>query len=128
MALNDHVEMVLIRGGTFVGGFSMTDEWGEPLDSTWRGRLEVRAGTGDLVTSFASSGGDGTLTFTDFGQAILNLPSTYTANLEPTTDPLGLNTTHHVGDIEVWRAASPTIRYKPEAQFRVFVRPEVTTG
>lgn len=127
--LGDTVEMILVQGGTFEGGFLLTDEFGGTIDSTWRGRLEIRTRHGgDPVATFASSGGDGTLTINDYGQVLLSLPSTFTATLTPTSDSLGLNTTSYVADVEVWQATSPSTHYKPETPFRVFVRPEVTTG
>lgn len=127
--LGDVVEMVLMQGGTFEGGFSLADETGEPLDSTWRGRLEIRTSHGgDLVATFAHSGGDGTLSITDYGQVLLSLPSSATTDLTSTADSLGLNARPYVGDVEVWRITTPTVRYKPETPFRVYVRPEVTTA
>lgn len=127
--LSNYVEMVLTQGGTFEGAFSLTDDAGDPLDSTWRGRLEIREGYGgELVTTFAGSGADGLLSINDFGQVLLSLPSSHTEALTSTADSLGLNSTYYVADVEVWRVSDPAVRYKPETPFRVFVRPEVTTA
>ena len=129
MGLSDYVEMILMQGGTFEGGFSLTDETGAPIDSSWTGRLEVRESYGgELVTAFAASGEDGTLTITDYGQVLLSLPSSASEALTSTADERGINRVHYVGDVEVWRTAAPTNRYKPQAPFRVYVRPEVTTA
>lgn len=126
--LGDVVEMILMQGGTFEGGFDLRDEIGNPLDSTWRGRLEVRAAVGgELIATFEEGGDEGDLQITDSGHVLLSMISTVTASLTSTADSLGLNATHYVADIEVWRASNPTVRYKPEAPFQVFVRPEVTT-
>lgn len=124
----DYVQMVLMQGGTFEGGFSLADETGQPIDSSWSGRLEIRENYGgELVTAFGA-GEDGSLTITDFGQVMLSLPSGTTTALASTDDARGFPRTFYVGDIEVWRTASPTNRYKPQAPFRVYVRPEVTTA
>lgn len=128
MGISDYAEMVLTQGGTFEGGFSLSDEAGAPLDSSWTGRLEVRTRIGgDLVVAFGA-GEAGSLTINDYGQVLLVLPSDDTEGLASTADSLGLNRTHYVGDLEVWLTASPTNRYKPQAPFRVYVRPEVTTA
>lgn len=127
--LGDSVEMVLVQGGTFEGGFSLVDETGQPLDSTWRGRIEIRdVYGGDLLATFAYSGGDGSLFINDYGQVLLSLAATVTSSLPATTDSLGLNTRAYVADVEVWKATATAVRYKPATPFRVFVRPEVTTG
>lgn len=126
--LGDTVEMVLMQGGTFEGGFTLTDELGQHLNSTWRGRLEVRNAQGDLLAAFAESGADGTLTINGFGRVLLSLPSSYSTTMEPTSDSLGLNSAVLQADIEVWRASAPNSRYKPQTPFRVFIRPEVTTA
>lgn len=127
--LNDHVEMVLTVGATYEAGFVLSDEFGGAIDSSWRGRLEIRTEYGgDLIATFASTGGDGTLTVNDHGQVLLGLPATFTATLTPTTDSLGLNVISHTADVEVWPGDTPSVRYKPQTPFRVFIRPEVTTG
>lgn len=127
--LSDVAEMIIVQGGTYEGAFSLLDESGNPLDSTWRGRIEIRdTYNGDLVTAFAYSGEDGTLSINNYGQVLLTLRSSVTETLAPTSDSRGLNRTDCVGDLEVWRANSPSIRYKPETPFRVFIRPEVTTA
>lgn len=126
--LGDVVEMIVMQGGTYEGAFSVVDELGEPLDSTWRGRIQIRDVVGGtLLATFAFSDEEGSLVITDYGQALVSLPSSSTSALSSTADSLGLNTRHYVGDLEVWRAQTPAVRYKPETPFRVFVRPEVTT-
>lgn len=127
--LSDVAEIIIVQGGTYEGAFSLLDESSNPLDSTWRGRIEIRdTYSGDLVTAFAHSGEEGTLSINNYGQALLRLPSAVTEALAPTADSRGANRTHYVGDLEVWRANSPSTRYKPETPFRVFIRPEVTTA
>lgn len=128
-SLNDHVDMILMQGGTFEGGFQLTDEFGVSLDSSWTGRVEIRSDYGgDPIATFAATGADGTLAVTDGGRVLLTLPSSFTATLTPTADSRGLNNGFYVGDLEMWRIDVPSTKYKPETPFRVYVRPEVTTA
>lgn len=124
------VRIVLTRGGTFEGGFDLIDEGGNPLDSSWTGRLEVRDRIGGtLLFAFADSGADGTLTIDDYGHCLLELPSSVTEDIPATADSLGNNSRVYLGGLEVWQAAAPTNRYTVnDLPMRVFVRPEVVTG
>lgn len=127
--LSDVAEMIIVQGGTYEGGFSLADETGQALDTTWRGRLEIRDSYGgDLLTAMAESGEDGFLTINAAGQALVTLPSAVTEALPTTADSLGLNDRSFVGELELWNVSTPSLKYKPETPFRVFVRPEVTTA
>lgn len=120
------VPLTIMVGGTYEGGFDLVDEAGIPLlgvTEGWEGRMEVREGIdGGLLAAFATTGGDGTLDIDDNGHCIITLPSTFTETLQ------GSRVRVARADVEVWQAATPTVRYKPPVVFRVYVRPEVTTG
>ena len=126
--VDSYAEIDLTRGGTWEGGFSIAGESGYWIDSTWTGRLEIRTKHGgDLILAFTASGTEGgVLEITNYGQVLLEVPSSLTETIPPTADSLGLNVTRYVGDLEVWRKAVPSRRYKPQIAFNVFVRPEVT--
>lgn len=129
MRLDDGVQYVpltIMVGGTYEGGFDLVDETGAPIlgvTDGWVGRMEVREDiNGGLLATFATTGGDGTLDIDDNGHCIITLPSTFTETLQGSRVRTGR------ADVEVWQTSAPTVRHKPPVVFRVYIRPEVTTG
>lgn len=120
-------------GGTYIEPFNLRDEAGQPLTSTdgWTGRAEFRTTAGELVATFAVSGDrDGTIVVDANGNWTFTLPSTFTETLTPTVPVGGTSTAYGEplnGDLEIWSATQPTVRYKA-MHFRTRVYPEVTTS
>lgn len=124
----DDVIMFIRQGANYDGGFMLSSE-GSPLpEGDWAGKLSIyrNIGAPDVLASFATTGGDGTLEIDETGAVLLHMDAAATALIPTTTDSRGQQSQYWVADLIVWPTATPAEVESPDNLFCVYVRPEVT--